>query len=401
MRQMNKNKIYLSKIKMKNYKSIKNLEIDFHPDLNIIIGKNGSGKTNVLKLAYMSLRSIFNDVENDFETEIEIKDKDSLFQLHSAKKNKPIELEDILRSEKRDDYSVQLNIFDNENNLKKEINEIDSIQGKLYGLSILIGHGLPKGHLYFFEEPFSFNFSKRDANEIKEVIRDGHTPDFIRSFAIHYHFFYLSRYGEFITKEIIRNDIYDFLNKNYRLNFKHILSKFSEIEDVRLNKGLFVNEVDKETFSVKNIYFEFKIHNKWLPFSYLSDGLQRTVIILSEIAFEQIQDNERYKEERAILRQKIILLEEPELGIHPHFLFKLMTFLKEAGQKYQIILSTHSPEILDHLNKDELDRIIICTNKDDYGTRLKHLSETEIKEAQDYMEDLDLSDYWKHADLER
>jgi AAA15 family ATPase/GTPase len=40
---------YISKIRFKNYKSIKNLEIDCHPGLNIIIGQNGSGKTNFVQ----------------------------------------------------------------------------------------------------------------------------------------------------------------------------------------------------------------------------------------------------------------------------------------------------------------------------------------------------------------
>ena len=40
---------YISKVHLKGYKSIKDLEIDFKPGLNIIIGPNGSGKTNFLE----------------------------------------------------------------------------------------------------------------------------------------------------------------------------------------------------------------------------------------------------------------------------------------------------------------------------------------------------------------
>lgn len=407
---MNKKQVYLSKIKIKNYKSIKNLEIDFHPDFNILIGRNGSGKTNVLSLSFMSLWSNFDDVENNFETEINIKDKNKLFQLYSTKEDKPIEPKDILRSEKRDDYSFQLNVFDNKNNLQKSISEINLIKDELSDFyTTFIRHGLPKKHLYFFEEPFSYTFSKNNSKEIKAVIRDTQTPYFIRFFAMYYQIFYLDKYNEFVSKEIVVSDVYDFFNINYRTNLKHILGKFTEIEDVKLNGGLFINEIDKGAFSIKNIFFEFKIYNKWLPFSSLSDGLQRIIIILSEVAIEQIrtkpfskeksQTDEEYNEIN--VSKRIVLLEEPELGIHPHLLFKFMTFLKEASQRNQIIISTHSPEILDHLDKDELDKIIICTNQKDVGTHLKRLSKTEIEAAQDYMADLDLSDYWKHSDLER
>ena len=41
---------YIKNVKLKGYKSIKDLEIDLLPGLNIIIGPNGSGKSNFLEL---------------------------------------------------------------------------------------------------------------------------------------------------------------------------------------------------------------------------------------------------------------------------------------------------------------------------------------------------------------
>jgi len=40
---------YLKKAKLKGYKSIKDAEVEFHDGLNIIIGKNASGKSNLLE----------------------------------------------------------------------------------------------------------------------------------------------------------------------------------------------------------------------------------------------------------------------------------------------------------------------------------------------------------------
>jgi len=41
---------FLQHVSLKNYKSIKDVEIDFKPGLNIIIGKNSSGKTNFIDI---------------------------------------------------------------------------------------------------------------------------------------------------------------------------------------------------------------------------------------------------------------------------------------------------------------------------------------------------------------
>lgn len=41
--------MYISKIKIKHFRNFKNTEVLFHENLNIIIGANNSGKTNLLK----------------------------------------------------------------------------------------------------------------------------------------------------------------------------------------------------------------------------------------------------------------------------------------------------------------------------------------------------------------
>ena len=72
---------YLKSFSITNYKSVKNLEIDFKPGLNIIIGKNASGKTNfisalnsILKLSYDSLNETVANLKlNIKDKKIEIK----------------------------------------------------------------------------------------------------------------------------------------------------------------------------------------------------------------------------------------------------------------------------------------------------------------------------------------
>lgn len=41
--------MYISKVKIKNYRSIKDLTTNFNPGKNIIVGKNNSGKSNIIK----------------------------------------------------------------------------------------------------------------------------------------------------------------------------------------------------------------------------------------------------------------------------------------------------------------------------------------------------------------
>jgi predicted ATP-dependent endonuclease of OLD family len=44
----------------------------------------------------------------------------------------------------------------------------------------------------------------------------------------------------------------------------------------------------------------------------------------------------------------LFMLEEPELGIHPHQLQLLMNYIKAQAKEKQIILTTHSPQVFRH-----------------------------------------------------
>ena len=70
---------------------------------------------------------------------------------------------------------------------------------------------------------------------------------------------------------------------------------------------------------------------------------------------------------------ELILLEEPETGLHPRRLADVMNLLKEitkgvhGGQAAQVVITTHSPYLLDHVDVEE-DQVLVFKREVD-GTR--------------------------------
>jgi DNA repair exonuclease SbcCD ATPase subunit len=180
------------------------------------------------------------------------------------------------------------------------------------------------------------------------------------------------------------------------------LRTYSPIEDIRINPNfnIYINR-NTEVASIKNLFLDFKINGSWLPFSDLSDGTKRIFIIISELSWSwstfTLINQKKYKP----VKLQLFFIEEPELGIHPHQLYDLMRFIKEQSSNKQIIITTHSPDVLDIIDKENLDRIIIANYELDKGTQLRHLTDNEKKKATTFLEnEAFLSDYWKHSTLE-
>ena len=45
--------MYINNLKLQNFRNIKSADIHFCPNLNILVGQNGMGKTNVLESIYI------------------------------------------------------------------------------------------------------------------------------------------------------------------------------------------------------------------------------------------------------------------------------------------------------------------------------------------------------------
>jgi len=356
-------KAYITRAILKDYLTIKNVDITFNEGINIIIGKNGTGKTNFInyladglsytqKIANNNSLIYFKLFKSDYQKEI--KNTRLLKQTRNEESLAPL-------FEVREKKNVVL-----KNKSGEVIDEIDYL-GALD--AVKIGHGIPE-HYQIAQEPF---------NSVLKRFSDGYTlsPNSEKdTLGFEIGKYYVSNYLFFPTESFDINDSLKSINS--------YVYRYSNIEKVRIGKNFNLNENDPNEIHFNNLYLEFFVNDSWLLFNQLSDGTKRLFYIISEITLST---------------QSIILLEEPELGIHPHQLYTLMQFIKEMSEKFQFIITTHSPTVLNTLSSDELVNIIISSIENG-ATKLRHLDEEQISKAQAYMKEMDLSDYWIHSDLE-
>jgi AAA15 family ATPase/GTPase len=376
----NNKKAYISKVHLKGYKSIRDLEIDFKPGLNVIIGPNGSGKTNFQAFTNDILWERFEDIESEnFEYSYDLKEA------------KDVITKNIIAERGEDKYFQE-----------KILTKLFSINGKKINKTTY--KITDKGK--FFENEEKINVSEKGfygysyfAKFIKfsdpsdKYLRDSISLKFEKIKEKNHYYFSPTLESDLIIPilDIKKLRGIDITNINFfdvidiDSNVLELLKTFSLIQDIRINKKRFINTSKNDTLIVDNIIPEFFVNNEWFKFNQLSDGTKRIFYIITSVNFEK----------------GTILLEEPELGIHPHQLYLLMQFIKEQAEEKQIIITTHSPEVLNILKMEELNSIIITSYDTEKGTQMHKLSEKQIKKAQKYMETTGfLSNYWVHSNLE-
>lgn len=69
----------------------------------------------------------------------------------------------------------------------------------------------------------------------------------------------------------------------------------------------------------------------------------------------------------------MLLVEEPENGLHPARIADIMRILREISQTTQVVLATHSPLVINEMQGDE---VTLVTRDPEKGTQVRRLSET-------------------------
>lgn len=364
---------YISNVHLKGYKSIRDMEVRLNPGLNIIIGKNGSGKTNFVE--FLSKALFINNkpiIEKPYFLSIEFSSMIGSFVMEEKF------------------VGVRNNIEDWDENLEKfytkiiDNNSISYIKNqRLIGLRTYFNKD---SKIYTLLNPVTIPFTTPNSfarymlSDLGQISIDeyNYTVNILASV--------FENWLEFefrLNEDIIHKDIEKLLllNKSLILN----LNRYSPIQNLRLSKSLNI-EITEHKIELNYIMLEFFVNNEWLSWQQLSDGTKRLFHIISEINGTD---------------RNLIFLEEPENGVHPDQLYLLMDFIKEQSKEKQIILTTHSPEVLNILEKDELDRIIVTRFEEDKKTQMHHLSEKQKAKAMLYMEETsNLSDFWVHSTLE-
>jgi predicted ATPase len=91
----------------------------------------------------------------------------------------------------------------------------------------------------------------------------------------------------------------------------------------------------------------------------------------------------------------LICLEEPELGLHPDALQLVAEVLRDAAERTQLIVTTHSDALVDALS-GKPEAVIVCERDFDNATSFRRLSRADLSL---WLERYRLGELWRKGEI--
>ena len=163
------------------------------------------------------------------------------------------------------------------------------------------------------------------------------------------------------------------LHERYEDAYRSIVYAINQIAPFFLDFNLAPLQLNPDTIKLE---WRHKRSDQYFDASALSDGTLRFIALAT--LFLQPEE----------VRPSLILVDEPELGLHPSALELLAALIRQASVETQVIVATQSPLLLDHFNPED---VIVADLVDD-STQLSRLDPDRLAK---WLDDYSLGQLWE------
>lgn len=342
----------LKTLRLRAYKLFEDLQIDFNPKMNVIVGANGAGKTSILEAIIKNIYSFTGQIINDItphagrylytEDEINHKSLGTFVKLDLYDDQDPLPiyvgLGNLLESEET--------IISDQEQRKK------NFRNKYNGNSTAIGKDVPVIKMYPATR-INNEFASRSDRVYPAPQLESWANILDNSFsssAFFKWFFDMENSelreqrdkGTFNTK----NPKLDSVRKAITKAFKFLNGKeyqVSSFQEKRAGTNTFVNSI-----AITDVATGYKE-----SLSQKSAGEKAVITLLSDIVYNLVISKSTLPED--IFQSKaLILIDEIDAHLHPTWQRKIIPLLSDLFPNIQFVVTTHSPQVISSVSSDDI-----------------------------------------------
>jgi len=358
----------IERVAIKGYKSIRELDIVLRP-LNVLIGANGVGKSN-----FVNAFKFLNELTSEN------------LQIHVAKAG-GVDTFLYFGQQVTDELSFHIEFVQNERGLTNAYSAtLSPTSDDVFVFTNEVAYFHDRSR---YLEPYKISIgsgnleTQLNTKASKEyVVR--YVKEAINSWRI-YHFHDTSdsakvkQTGDIFDNRFLRQDASNLAAYLYLLQETEQGHYQNIVDAVRMIAPFFDNfALRPSPFNQEKIRLEW--HEKGTDMIFGANALSDGTLRFMSLATLLLQPTNKMP--------TTILLDEPELGLHPYAITVLANLLQSASERTQVIVSTQSVTLVNQFSPED----IIVVDREQAQSVFRHLPEDEIEY---WLEDYGLGDLWE------
>ncbi|MCW1402360.1 AAA family ATPase [Novosphingobium sp. MW5] len=355
-------------ISVRGFRSLENLQKLELRAVNVVIGANGSGKSN-----FIEVFSFLNAIrEGRLKEYVGRSGGAEALLFLGSKRTKHIEIH-VAFSGEVNQYKIDL---------------IPTDDGDLIPFDEIIYYWDKSKYQHPYDRSlansgFEAAISKPQSQAISQYVR-GH----LGKWRV-YHFHDTSRTSplkqtaEINDNRSLRADAANLAPFLYMLRNKHSEEYNMIVNTIKSVAPYFMDfSLEPSALNEDKIRLEWRHESSdaYFAASSMSDGTLRFVALATLLL------------QPAALKPSVIIIDEPELGLHPYALTILASMIRRASIESQIIISTQSALLLDNFDPED----VLVANRQDNATVFCRLTDDSLDA---WLEDYSLGQLWEKGEL--
>ena len=352
---MSNNLLKINKLYLDNYRCFKDFTIDFHDQLTVLVATNGKGKTAILDAIAVAFGtfvnstglargSVFNrsDVQKIKARETKTNEMEEVYPLvleanglinnevthWSRELHKPKGATTTKDTKPLIQYGQDIR--------KKVVQKVDEI------IPLISYYGT--GRLWGLKK-ITLNKKQHETSRLSGYIDCLDPLSSYKSFESWYVDICLAEL-ELKIEEIEKNNLdisnneFTSIRKSIQQAVNHIVEKNTGWKDIVYKKRAETIVAQNETFGE-------------LSLMQLSDGIRNMIGLVADIAYRAVKLNP-HLENAPKQTPGIVLIDEVDMHLHPKWQQTVLTDLTKAFPNIQFIVTTHSPQVLSTVKKEQI-----------------------------------------------
>lgn len=354
--------MYIQELILQNFKCFDNIKLEFHPELTILVGANGSGKTSIIEGAAIAISTMFVKMDGCSGRSID-KSQAYLkaFSVGSTKDVQPqypvlVKASAITRKE-RIKWSRGLN--------KPTGNTTIVDAKKMVDLGLSFQEHLRKGDtelilpvIAYYGTGRLWDYHREKQSDVFETDNrmNGYIDciDGTANIKLMMNWFSKMTVRKYQNQELGLGDIPE-LEAVYSA-MESCYKRITGSNDVKMQYNIGTRELEVAYRDNSGEWMR-------IPINQLSDGYKSTISLVADIAYRMAVLNPQLLGNICKETDGIILIDEIDLHLHPTWQQRILEDLRHIFPKVQFIVSTHAPAVVSTAKSEN---VIILDNGEVY-----------------------------------